>query len=88
MNAKHPAKKRSFLALAALFSLLTIPFSLPADAGRGVVVNLRTYESPDAPVEQSVALYNWSKALVIGIDDYREGWPRLSNAVKDARLVA
>ena len=88
MNARHHTKKRSIVALAAIFFILTIPFSLSADPGRGIVVNLRTYESADAPVEQSVALYNQSKALVIGIDDYREGWPRLSNAVKDARLVA
>ncbi len=33
-------------------------------------------------------LYTRSHALVIGIDDYSNGWPRLSNAVNDAKAVA
>ena len=33
-------------------------------------------------------LYGASHALVIGIDNYTNGWPHLSNAVKDATLVA
>ncbi|MEX0923278.1 MAG: caspase family protein [Rhodovibrionaceae bacterium] len=33
-------------------------------------------------------LYGASHALVIGIDEYSAGWPRLSNAVKDAESVA
>lgn len=51
-------------------------------AGRGAfTVRL---SGRDAPVE----LYGKSFALVIGIDDYSDGWPRLSNAIKDARTVA
>lgn len=41
-----------------------------------------------SPVIEKVELYGTSYALVIGIDDYHNGWPRLSNAVKDAQLVA
>ena len=38
---------------------------------------------------EEVRLYGASYALVIGIDTYTGGgWPRLSNAVKDAELVA
>ena len=37
---------------------------------------------------ETVRLYPNSYALVIGIDRYTAGWPRPSNAVKDARLVA
>ena len=33
-------------------------------------------------------MYDASYALVVGIDKYTNGWPRLSNAVKDAELVA
>jgi len=57
-------------------------------ASRGITVELRASERPGAPVAQSVRLYSKSHALVIGIDRYTNGWPRLSNAVKDARLVA
>ncbi|MEQ8707483.1 MAG: SUMF1/EgtB/PvdO family nonheme iron enzyme [Rhodospirillales bacterium] len=35
-----------------------------------------------------VSLYQTSYALVIGIDAYSNGWPRLHNAVADARAVA
>lgn len=38
--------------------------------------------------EAPVTLYERSHALVIGIDDYAVDWPRLSNAVDDARAVA
>lgn len=57
-------------------------------ASRGIVVDLRTAESPDAPVAETVELYTSSHALVIGIDDYTNGWPKLSNAIKDAELIA
>lgn len=37
---------------------------------------------------QTIRLYDNSHALVIGIDEYTNGWPRLSNAVSDAQAVA
>ena len=37
---------------------------------------------------ETVKLYSASKALVIGIDHYSEGWPKLSGAIKDAKAVA
>ena len=42
------------------------------------------------PVDASapLTLYGQSYALVIGIDAYANGWPRLSNAVRDAKAVA
>ncbi|MBT5569776.1 MAG: caspase family protein, partial [Alphaproteobacteria bacterium] len=33
-------------------------------------------------------LYGSSKALVIGIDEYNNGWPHLSMAVRDAEEIA
>jgi uncharacterized caspase-like protein len=57
-------------------------------ASRGLTVDLRANETRDAPVSESIQLYGSSIALVIGNDAYRGAWPRLSNAVKDARLVA
>ncbi len=55
---------------------------------RGLSVDLRTSVSADAPVAETVRLYTGSYALVIGIDDYNNGWPRLSKAVEDAERVA
>jgi hypothetical protein len=55
-------------------------------SNRGLVVELRASEAANAPVEKSVKLYSASYALVIGNDDYQH-WPKLSNAIKDARLV-
>ena len=55
---------------------------------RGLTIKLRASEARDAPVEAEVELYSKSYALVIGIDDYTAGWPRLGQAVKDARNVA
>ncbi len=55
---------------------------------RGITVQLRANETANAPVTGEVKLYGSSHALVIGIDRYDKGWPKLSNAVKDARVVA
>jgi len=74
------------LLVLAILVLLT---ATNADAAsRGLSVQLRTSEAKDAPVAGEVKLYGQSHALVIGIDAYTNGWPRLSNAVKDAKLVA
>ena len=56
-------------------------------ATQGLSVQLRASEAKDAPAVGEVKLYTKSYALVIGIDAYSNGWPRLSNAVKDAKLV-
>jgi len=75
-----------FLALvtAALFLYVT---GASAD-NRGLTIKLKASEAKGAPVTEEVRLYKSSHALVIGIDNYTGGWPRLSNAVKDAELVA
>ena len=57
-------------------------------ATRGLTVELRASEASGAPVAEAVQLYGSSHALVIGIDGYTNGWPRLSKAVEDARAVA
>ena len=78
---------RGFVVLALLFAL---GFSMGSEAekSRGVTLKLRASEARDAPVEAEIELYSKSYALVIGIDDYTAGWPRLGQAVKDARNVA
>ena len=68
--------------LAAMISTATM-----AAGSRGVTVKLKASEAAGAPVSETVRLYSNSHALVIGIDNYTNGWPRLSNAVKDAQLI-
>lgn len=70
------------MALVALLAGLGVAVQDAAFAGRGAV---RVEISGGTG---SVELYGASHALVIGIDAYRAGWPRLSNAVRDAELVA
>ena len=70
--------------------LLALGLAASAEAGTrgGLTVPIRESEAPDARVVQEIELYHESYALVIGIDDYTSGWPRLSMAVKDAKAVA
>ena len=66
-------------------------FGAPEAAGaesRGLTIKVRASEAGLDGVARDLELYRASYALVIGIDDYTGGWPRLSNAVKDAGLVA
>jgi hypothetical protein len=53
-----------------------------------LTIQLRGANTKDAPVVGKVQLYTKSYALVIGINDYRNGWPRLSMAVKNAKKIA
>ena len=57
-------------------------------ANRGLTIQLRGVNAKDAPVVGNVQLYTKSYALVIGINEYRNGWPRLSMAVNDAKAIA
>lgn len=75
----------AFLALLGVFAVSTAAHTAE---NRGVKINIRASEATDAKIIEEVQLYANSHALVIGIDDYTNGWPRLSNAVKDAKLVA
>ena len=62
--------------------------ALLAAETRGLTLKLRASEASDAPIVEEVELYSKSFALVIGNDTYANGWPRLSNGVKDAEKVA
>ncbi len=55
-----------------------------AASKRSVRLKLRASDKADAEVVEEVLLYENSHTLVIGIDAYINGWPRLSMAVKDA----
>ena len=80
-------RQGAIAASAALVGSLLLASGALAET-RGLSVELRESEAAGAPVTETVRLYSKSFALVIGIDTYTKGWPRLSNAVKDARLVA
>jgi|TARA_B100000959_G_scaffold160003_1_gene167573 TPR repeat protein len=76
------------LAVIAL-TILIFPLGSNAyEASRGMSVNLKVSEAKDAAFGETVELYSDSYALVIGNDNYTHGWPRLSNAIKDAELIA
>jgi len=49
---------------------------------------VRANEAVNARQDQKVTVYLKSKALVIGNDAYEQGWPTLSNGVKDAEEIA
>lgn len=70
-----------------LLMIVVMLWAGSALAWRGVKIQIRDREDKNARVVKTVPLYSESHALVIGIDDYTNGWPRLSGAVKDARQV-
>ena len=83
-----PFLRQASVGLVAGLSVLMGGAALQAATESGVYVEFRASEAADAPVTERWKLYGASHALVIGIDSYTGGWPRLSNAVKDATLVA
>ncbi len=83
-----PFLRQASVGLVAGLSVLMAGAALQAATESGVYVEFRASEAADAPVAERWKLYGASHALVIGIDNYTGGWPRLSNAVKDATLVA
>ena len=80
-------KKSTVLILSFFLASILFAAHLPAKE-RAIKVKLRQSERVNAPVVAEVDLYSDSYALVIGIDHYTKGWPRLSGAVHDAQLVA
>ncbi len=79
------------LILGALGALGALAFfaagmaDASAAGSRGLTIRPRGAVLPSGP---ELRLYGDSRALVIGIDDYTHGWPRLKMAVADARAVA
>jgi formylglycine-generating enzyme required for sulfatase activity len=80
-------RKISIIVALIFFICAIIPFSLPSreqSRERGIKV---TTKSPDGTTKQA-QLYSGYYALVAGCGDYRRGWPKLPNPVKDARKVS
>ena len=81
-----PLQRGVAACVLAAFTVFSAGTALAAS--RGLSVQVRADEKPNSPVAETVRLYGSSHALVVGIDNYNSGWPRLSNAIKDAELVA
>ncbi len=75
---------RRLFGLWLFLGSLTLITSPGSAWDRGIAVIKHTDTAP--PISQPH--YTSSHALVIGIDNYTDGWPRLRNAVKDAELIA
>lgn len=86
-KSKQPSLNSLLTGAIALLAVCSITSSGHSASGE-LAVELREGEAKNSPVSSSVKLYSASHALVIGNDAYSKDWPRLSNAVKDARLVA
>ncbi len=74
------------LFLAAFFLTSWSGVAAAAETDSAVYVELQ--DDGDGASSERWKLYGASHALVIGIDEYSGGWPRLSNAVRDAEAVA
>ncbi len=81
-------RRFSILIVSVVFLSFAVLAASSHAGSRGISVKLKKSENPGASNAGEVRLYNSSHALVIGIDDYSNGWPRLSGAVNDARIVA
>ncbi len=79
------AARHQLQTIPALLALLIC--AIPGMAGE-LVVEIKASEKADAASLGQVDLYQESYALVIGNDNYSNGWPRLSNGIKDATAVA
>jgi Skp family chaperone for outer membrane proteins len=85
--------KMMFMRYKGYYILLLISISMwmfaPLNvSARGIKVKIKGSEKINAPVVEEVNLYGESHALVIGINNYTQGWPILSGAVNDAKLIA
>ncbi len=82
------ARLRTALIIALLLLAMLAPARDATAASRGLEVTLKPHAAAGSSGADKVKLYSSSHALVIGIDNYTNGWQRLSKAVEDARMVA
>lgn len=79
---------RRHVAALLLILLAWANESNASDITRGLSVPLRAGIDSSAGISKKIKLYRGSKALIIGINNYTNGWPKLSMAVEDAHQVA
>jgi len=73
---------------AYIFGLIALSVGSFLPPGLAPSMALEVPVAGDNGSNETVSLYANSYALVIGIDEYQDGWPPLNNAVRDAREVA
>ena len=78
------AKLAFFCLTVLLFICPSILMGFQNDMEEGVHVRTRSLDGSS----KMIRLYSGYHALVVGCSNYRQGWPMLPNAVKDAREVA
>jgi hypothetical protein len=92
LRGQQPQRRIHGLAVLAALSVallwLVVLTQASEAATRGLALEIKASEAPNAPTVETVNLYTQSYALVIGINDYGRGWQRLSKAVSDARRVS
>jgi hypothetical protein len=83
-------RTKIFLSAAMLIACgsFASSFAQAAPTSSALYVDVRENDNPNAEIVERWKLYGASKALVIGIDEYSNGWPRLSMAVRDAEEIA
>ena len=88
---RHLRSGRACLLLSfclAIVLAVATPQASHAASDSAVFVDVVGRDAGGSESVERWKLYGASRALVIGIDNYTNGWPRLSNAVKDAEEVA
>jgi hypothetical protein len=79
---------RSVFLAFGLISKLTLALCVTAALTFPAEADTWTRETEGEEGVSEEFFYSGSYALVIGIDDYTNGWPKLANAVNDAKAVA
>ena len=77
-------QRHGYVATSTIWLLVLCTFTAAGyAAARGIKV-LKITDNQG----QEVGLYRQSHALVIGVSDYSEGWPRLPGVQKDVKAVS
>ena len=76
--------RKFFIIILSGVILTFLTLTQLSAAQRGVTVKTRDVDGST----NEISLYSGYHALVIGCGDYRNGWPKLPNPVKDAREIA
>ena len=73
---------RKYLLHVLIISFVFLyPLILHAENGRGIEIVIRDKQ------DKQVGIYKGSHALVIGVSDYKTGWPDLENLPREIDKV-
>lgn len=83
-----PGKKYAARFMGPLLLVFWISGAIAAETTRDRGISVQPRFKTAAHFSISRPQHSASYALIIGIDEYTQGWPKLKNAVKDAELIA